>query len=339
MTPEEHEQAVYLLGPWLIGSAIDILLQGIIIVQVAHYFNWYRDDDIPLKLAVAVLALITSLKSIQSFALLWIQFIDHFADLEAAVRLSYTTWWQSGNPLMVASIGLYVQTYFVWRLFMISGRSWLPPLVLAPIFLLAYAAIAIATFYISQEDEPAISRWFATHLSCTFSGDILLSTTTAYYLIQSRQDVLPQTVGLLNALIRLTFTTAAPAAVCAMLNLIFSQLYDGTDRLVSTAFNQAIPKLYATSMMWTLNARRRIRAEYESGRGGMNLASYSSHAGPAGRSRGVLSTTMEFEHTASQMQPDVRDSESTEDDDRTALASQASTSGKETILRGSREGG
>jgi hypothetical protein len=40
-----------------------------------------------------------------------------------------------------------------------------------------------------------------------------MSCTTAYFLIKSRNDVLPQTVGLINALVRLTFQTAAPAAI------------------------------------------------------------------------------------------------------------------------------
>ncbi|KAL1745373.1 hypothetical protein HDZ31DRAFT_82016 [Schizophyllum fasciatum] len=300
MTPEEHSQAVWLLGPWLIGSFVDVLLQGIILVQSVHYFSWYQDDELPLKLSVALLVLITILKSIQSFALLWIQFIEHFSDLPAAVKLSYTTWWQSGNPLMVASVGIYVQAFFLWRLYVISGRKWIPPALLSPVLILAYTAIVLATYYISQEDTPNISIWFAVHLSFTFAGDVLLSVVTAYYLLKTRQDVLPGTVGLVNALIRLTFTTAAPAAICALLNLVFSQLYSGEDRLVSTAFNQVMAKLYATSMLWTLNARRRIRTEYDSSRG--NIASASTNTQPGAISRGGISTTMEFEHTASQMQ-------------------------------------
>ena len=75
-------------------------------------------------------------------------------------------------------------------------------------------------------------------------------------------------------------------------------------------------KLYATSMLWTLNARRSIRTEYDSRSGNMASASVSTQ--PGGISRGGIvhlvvdalvafaddpsqSTTMEFEHTASQM--------------------------------------
>lgn len=55
-----------------------------------------------------------------------------------------------------------------------------------------------------------------------------------------------------------------------MLHLIFSQVYKGQDKLISVAFNQVLPGLYAVSMMWTLNARLNIRADkYKSESGGM----------------------------------------------------------------------
>ena len=52
---------------------------------------------------------------------------------------------------------------------------------------------------------------------------------------------------------------ALTTAISAMLNLVFSQVYSGSNKLISTAFNQALAKLYAFSMMWTLNARAELR--------------------------------------------------------------------------------
>jgi hypothetical protein len=67
-----------------------------------------------------------------------------------------------------------------------------------------------------------------------------------------------------------------------MFNLIFSQVYPGGVAIVSTAFNMALPKLYAVSMMWTLNARRTIRASHSS-RNGMTNTTSNEISG--GRSR------------------------------------------------------
>ncbi|KAJ7473545.1 hypothetical protein FB451DRAFT_1468430 [Mycena latifolia] len=251
---------------------------GVLCSQFINYFIWYRDDKTSLKVVVAILCFLTVLKSIQAFAIVWIQFIVFFGDLQGAILLNYTTWWQSGNPLIVsrqsfmhfvyymddykvAVMGLYVQCYFCFRLYIISGT----PYVVAPVaavFLFALVSILVATYYITAENGPMISNWFAAHLSSVFAGDILLSATTAHFLLRSRNEVLPQTVSLMSALVRLTFQTAALPALCAMFNLIFSQLYPASDALISTAFNMALPKLYAVSMMWTLNARRAIRAMY-----------------------------------------------------------------------------
>jgi hypothetical protein len=54
-----------------------------------------------------------------------------------------------------------------------------------------------------------------------------------------------------------------------MFNLIFSQIsMTDVHLIVSTAYNVPLPKLYAVSMMWTLNARRAITA-YPSSEHGM----------------------------------------------------------------------
>ncbi|KAJ7185819.1 hypothetical protein C8R46DRAFT_387030 [Mycena filopes] len=279
LTGIELHQANFLLGPWLIGSCLDLLLQGVLCSQFVNYYSYYGDDKGPLRIIVAVLALLTVLKSVQAFVIIWIQFIPFFGDLQGAILLNYTTWWQSGNPLMVAFIGLYVQSYFCYRLYVVSNK-WYVAAPVAGLFFFAFLAVAVATYFISTEDGVKIGMWFAVHLSSVFAGDIILSLTTAYFLLKTKKNVLPQTVGLISALVRLTFQTAAPAALCAMFNLIFSQLYTGDVAIISTAFNMALPKLYAISMMWTLNARRTIRATHSS-RNGMTNTSNEVSGGRA----------------------------------------------------------
>ncbi|KAJ7609726.1 hypothetical protein DFH06DRAFT_1344260 [Mycena polygramma] len=86
-------------------------------------------------------------------------------------------------------------------------------------------------------------------------------------------------VGVLNALIRLTFQTAAPATVCAFIGFVFSLTFPNVvphARVVGTlASNVILPKLYAFSMMWTLNARVHIRAELNASGGG-NISTFNT---------------------------------------------------------------
>ncbi|KAJ6587454.1 hypothetical protein DFH09DRAFT_1307683 [Mycena vulgaris] len=287
LTSDEIHLVNFQLGPWLIGSCLDLVLQGTLSGQFVNYFTYYSDDKPSLRITVAVLALLTLLKSMQSFAIIWIQSIVFFGDLQGAILLNYTTWWQSGNPLMVALIGLYVQCYFCFRLWVIS-KKWYVVAPVGVLFLFAFLSIVVGTYFITTADEPQIRKWFAAHLSSVFTGDIILSMMTAYFLLKSKKNVLPQTVGLINALVRLTFQTAAPAAICAMFNLIFSQVNPGNG-IISTAFNMALPKLYAFSMMWTLNARRNIRVMHSSRNGITNITSNELSGGrtiSSGRSRG-----------------------------------------------------
>lgn len=140
MTDEEHQEALFFLGPWLVGLCLDLFLQGILSSQFSNYYSWYgKTDGIGLKVAVGVLAIVTSLKSIQCFAIVWIQLIDNFLDLQTAINMRFVTWYQIGNPLMVAFIGFYVQMYFCYRLWVVSKLWWVP---LPIIFLFLFALIA-----------------------------------------------------------------------------------------------------------------------------------------------------------------------------------------------------
>ncbi|KAK7058064.1 hypothetical protein R3P38DRAFT_1192758 [Favolaschia claudopus] len=254
----ESYKVKFVLGPWLVGSCFEFVLTGVLCCQFINYFTWYPDDKRSLRIAVLVLLLLSILKSIESFAALWIFLIENFGDINKNLMLSVTAWWDTANPLLVAIVDFYVQCYFCSRLLAIS-KSWV---IVAPVFSLFFFALismVLATYYITTSESIQITNWFAAHFSSLFAGDMLLTALTAYYLIKTKKNVLPQTVGLINALVRLTFQTAAPAALFALFTLIFSQMnraghfYLG---FVEIAFNQPLPKLYAISMMWTLNARR-----------------------------------------------------------------------------------
>ncbi|KAJ7725549.1 hypothetical protein B0H16DRAFT_1781853 [Mycena metata] len=269
LTGEDKREAIFWLGPWLVGGCLDLFLQGILMAQFVNYFTFYKDDKMALRIIVIILLLLTILKSIHAFAIIWIQSIVYFGDLQGAILLNYTTWWQSGNPLMVALIGFYVQLYFCWRLWGIS-KKWYVVGPIALLFLFGFISIVVGTYFITVVNLAEITNWFAAHLSSVFAGDIIMCFTTAHFLLKTKNDVLPQTVGLITALVRLTFQTAAPAALCAMFNLIFSQHNPGGSGIISTAFNMMLPKLYAVSMMWTLNARRTIRVAHSSHNGKSN---------------------------------------------------------------------
>ncbi|KAF8142501.1 hypothetical protein K438DRAFT_1994908 [Mycena galopus ATCC 62051] len=259
MSAEEAFQVKFILGPWLIGGCLELVLMGVLSCQFVNYFNWYPGDSRGLRVTVAILCLLSVLKSAESFAAMWIFLIRHFGDLQYDIQLSATGWWDTANPLMVAIIDFYVQCYFCSRLWAVSKKSY----IVAPIlilFVFALASMILGTYYIAILDEGQVTNWFAAHLSSVFAGDFILCVTMAYFLIKTKKNAFSaQTASLIHALIRLTFQTAAPAALFTMFTLIFSQMNRVNNPLVGyveIAFNQPLPKLYAISMMYTLNTRR-----------------------------------------------------------------------------------
>ncbi|KAK0462998.1 uncharacterized protein EV420DRAFT_1745552 [Desarmillaria tabescens] len=166
-----------------------------------------------------------------------------------------------GNILMVAVINFYVQCFFSYRLYALSKLWWIAAPIMV-LYVLGLTAAAVATYYISTSRlGKLLRRWISVHYATAFAADVLLSSSTAWFLLKNRKYVMPQTASLLNALVRLTFQTAVLPAICAMINLIF--VYVQSKNVVSV-FIQALPKLYAISMMWTLNARRAIRVAFSS---------------------------------------------------------------------------
>lgn len=72
------------IAPWMIGSFVDVLTQGVLVCQVRpalqcstgsveramqfnNYFNWYRDDKTWLRFAVGGLLFLTTLKVLDSW--------------------------------------------------------------------------------------------------------------------------------------------------------------------------------------------------------------------------------------------------------------------------------
>ncbi|KAJ7112519.1 hypothetical protein C8R44DRAFT_741605 [Mycena epipterygia] len=120
----EFRAVALIFGPRMIGTAVDLVLQGVLWCELANYYSWYGDDKKTLKIIVGVLALGTCLKSIQAFAVIWIKFVVHFNDFEGAMILSFTARWESGNAVM---------SYCCFRLWVISQKWY----VAAPIQFLA----------------------------------------------------------------------------------------------------------------------------------------------------------------------------------------------------------
>ncbi|KAJ7229375.1 hypothetical protein C8J57DRAFT_1730604 [Mycena rebaudengoi] len=257
---------IFFLGGWDLAICGDLILQGIIFAQIAHYTTLYEKDVLALRAFVAVLLIITTLKSAQGLVILWIQNVENFMNLEAAIGMFTGSWTTEINPTFSALIAFYVQLYFCRRLWGISRNVYIVASVLA-LFIFALVA-AIVSGVLTFADQVKNVTWVEIHLGTVFAGDVLLCGSTIYFLLYHSEYASPQTAGMLHSIKKLTFQSAAPAVVCALISLVSTISWDRATPnayiLLAIIASNVLPKLYAISAMWTLNSRMSIRQAHSS---------------------------------------------------------------------------
>ncbi|KAJ6468594.1 hypothetical protein DFH09DRAFT_1222266 [Mycena vulgaris] len=230
----------------------------------------YKTDTLFLCAFVAGLLVLTTLKSVQGLEILWIQNVQHYTDVAAAVDMFFSTWTSELNLTFL---------FFCQRLWAISRNIYLVSLIMALFVFALLASIVASVFTFSRDSRNRI--WITIHLGTGFAGDLLLCVTTTYFLSNRSKQALPQTAGILNAIVKLTFQSAAPAALWALIHSIVSQAGNmgattNAWSMIAIIANSLLPKLYAISA---------ISTERTSGRRRMNnvelgMLSSSGHRGP-----------------------------------------------------------
>ncbi|KAJ7276697.1 hypothetical protein C8J57DRAFT_1466167 [Mycena rebaudengoi] len=227
-------------------------------------------------------------------ALVWIQNVEYFMDLEKAANMFFTNWLNQSAVIIGAIMEFSVQAFFCrrfWNIQIISSNIYLVAFVVLLFVFGLIAAIALQTtfefsgqlFLVSQTvimsklsgqlttaDSFEITDkeiWGSIYYAMVVAGDAILSGSTIYFLLKRLQQALPETVGILNRFIWLVFQSAMPVTLCALVNFIYQALgihstSIDTTQLFLQLTAMMLPKLYAISAMWTLNARRELSAQF-----------------------------------------------------------------------------
>ncbi|KAJ6488759.1 hypothetical protein C8R45DRAFT_826858 [Mycena sanguinolenta] len=252
-----------------LGVAGELILQGVLFAQFAHYWSLYKKDILILRVYASFLLFITTLKSVQCLVILWMQNVENFTDIGGAADLFFNAWPAQINLPFVALIAFYVQLFFCQRLWALSRNIYVVVFVVL-LFLFALLAAFVSDYGVGPQLQFHHlmfnhSAAVAIHLGTVFAGDLVLCGSITYFLLKHSKQVLPQTAGMLNAILKLTFQSAAPAAICALVNLIARKPALCRPAPTWGRSNSILPKLYAISAMWTLNSRKDIRLARSNG--------------------------------------------------------------------------
>ncbi|KAJ7279414.1 hypothetical protein C8J57DRAFT_1712485 [Mycena rebaudengoi] len=267
----------FALGGWDLGTHADLILQGILFAQFTNYWSqYYKSDPLSLKLFVLGLCLATTFKSAHAIALVWIQNVEYFMDLNKAATMFLTNWVNQSTMLIGTVIAFSVQAYFCRRLWIISKNIYVVAVVVLLFVFGLISGIVYTAFKFSgllfvlshsatrdYVKPTAKEIWGPIHYGTVVTGDLILSGSTIYFLL--KQQVLMPRVGILNRLIRIAFQSAVPITLCALANFSCQVLYLHHTSLDATLLcliltSMMLPKVYAISAMWTLNARKEMRS-------------------------------------------------------------------------------
>ncbi|KAJ3559461.1 hypothetical protein NM688_g334 [Phlebia brevispora] len=244
-------QAAPTYGPIFVGVVLNILLYGIMITQTFLYFTVYKKDKIWMKLFVASLFICDTLNTCFDITFLYEPLVNQFGNDDA---LASATWVFATDPAMTAIIALLVQSFFAWRVKVLTNNMIVTCVVVFCSICqccgglgTAIAVGIVPRFTEFHKFEVIVVVWLA------FSAvtDTLITLALVWHLRRHKTGF-SSTDDVVNKIIRLTVQTGMITAVCAIVDLI---AFLATPTGIHLIFNLPLSKLYTNSLMSSLNSR------------------------------------------------------------------------------------
>ncbi|KAF9018248.1 hypothetical protein BDZ89DRAFT_353559 [Hymenopellis radicata] len=213
-----------LTGPLLLGHFFNWGLFGILCVQAYIYYLAFPNDRLwPTKALTVFVFLLELAQTFVNTRDAFRNFGFGWGDM-SELDLMGTYWF--GVPVMAATVSFVVQIFYAWRLWILTGRFWIPGAII--LFSLTqcvagmYAgdcAKRLNHFTVLQADHTShvvISLWLAGTALC----DTVIAVTMSWTLLRARTGV-RSTDAVVVKIVRLSVETGTICAICALLDLIF----------------------------------------------------------------------------------------------------------------------
>ncbi|KAF9478890.1 hypothetical protein BDN70DRAFT_879383 [Pholiota conissans] len=245
-------------GALLLGALFASGLAGVFGVQCLLYFKCYPMDRKPLKALVIFAWTLEILHSALVWAAMWNYFIQHFGEVKYIDHIPMCV---ALSVILTATLTFLAHCLFAHRIYYLSNRSlWLT----LPIIALAFGRLAAATVSGAEMIHLRSFARFRKHflwlftlgLSLSSAVDILITLSLFFLLKKSKQKSIKLS-PLIDALLLYTFEIGSLTSAATVISMLCWSIIDNS--LVFLGLHFVIGKLYANSLLATLNARRRLR--------------------------------------------------------------------------------
>ncbi|EJD04445.1 uncharacterized protein FOMMEDRAFT_107176 [Fomitiporia mediterranea MF3/22] len=261
-----------------VGAMIAMALYGITTLQSYLYYMYYPKDRATLKLLVATIWALETLQVALVCHSMYHYLISQYAN---PLALGIGTWSLYVSILCNVLIATLVQLFFAVRVHILSNSMWWLS-ILIMVTVLAHLAFGLETvikMLILKELSklPTITLNAALPFAITaVFPDVLIAISLCYFL-HSVKSGFRGTNALLNTLMIYAVNRCLLTSVVAIVEVVLFKTIPGSFYFLAVDF--CIGKLYANSLLATLNTRQALRGRgYESD--SLSIATPSSRSIP-----------------------------------------------------------
>ncbi|KAJ7144780.1 hypothetical protein C8R43DRAFT_563911 [Mycena crocata] len=265
------------MGALLIGAFFAAVLTGVVNVQTLMYFRTYKSDPTGVRLLVFGVWGLDTLHTAFIWAGMWDYLIGSFGNTSKidyipwsisltvilTVRRRSVSWPEKpahcSKPQALVTFG--VHCFFGHRILLLSKGNWF---MASPVFLLALlrlVAASVSTWemfhYKSYDLFKLHARWiFTLGLSVSSAVDVVI-TGLLFHLFQSSRPDAGNLNHVIDKLMLYAFETGSLTCIGTIVSMICWVAM--SQNLIFLGLHFVIGKLYANSLLVTLNTRENIR--------------------------------------------------------------------------------
>ncbi|KAF9463574.1 hypothetical protein BDZ94DRAFT_604718 [Collybia nuda] len=245
--PPNTTQVAQLTGPLIVGYLLHWGLFGTLTVQLYLYYEAFPTDKLIYKLLVYGVYCAELVQTILVTQDAFDIFGYGFGDIKSATDLHHD-WFTV--PIMSGLVALAGQTFYAYRILILSKSRKIPLLIVAISFTSTVGGIVSGVFSLmnsslTQMNNARTSIAIGIWCSASALSDIIIAVCMTYYLA-NHDTGFRRTHAVISKFIRLVIETGSATAVTAIVNLIIFFAFPG--RMYYSAPALIITKLYANAI-------------------------------------------------------------------------------------------
>ena len=248
------------LGAAYIGVVVAALLYGVSCVQAWYYFT-HQKDTWPLKSIVAAVMIFDAVHQVLITHTVYDYLVTNY---DNPARMADLVWSLVVEVIFTGLTALLVQAFLTMRVWHLSNKNiWLTGAVTLLVVgefvtVIVYTGFAMTYRKFFELQEIKSLQLLINILAA--AGDVLITIILCTYLHRARTQFSRSNV-MIDKLILFAVNTGFLTSLCAVASLITSLVLPNT--FIYIAFYVCIGRLYANSLLATLNARKMIRRTSE----------------------------------------------------------------------------